>query len=930
MKNGDRPDNPGHDSSLLSLFTQGPVVVLVWKPLEGWPLAYVSPNCEPLFGYNDNRMTQPDFLYTRCVHPDDLDGVDREVRQYLNENRDSWEHRYRIVRSDGEVRWVYDFSRPQRDAQGALLAIHGYLLDQTSHVLSEQALRESELRWQFAIEGAGDGLWDWNAKTNKVFFSRQWKAMLGYEEHEIGDSLDEWDSRLHPEDKDQCYHDLNRHFRGETDHYLNEHRVRCKDGSYKWILDRGKAIKWDMAGAPLRVIGTHTDISSRKQAEAALRKAETRYRTLLEFLPDGVLLIDPETALPLEFNTAAHQQLGYSREEFAALRIQDYEALEDPEETAAHIKKLFQSGREDFETSHRRKDGSLMHVMVTVMIVELDDEGPILLTVFRDITDKKKAEEALTQSERRFREFAENVDVAFWVRTPQAMEYVSPGYEKIWGRSVTSLYENPDSFLQSVHPDDVSRVHEAMRHNFKKDGVFDEQYRIVLPDGAIRWVHAKSFLLNDEHPASLRSTGVAHDITDRKHAEEALRYSEQRFKDVARAAGEYIWETDVNGDYVYLTDRGAVLLGRPLRELVGSSPFRFMPQEDASRVQAFFLEKAGAKQSFAGLEHRSIRPDGEIIWQRVSGLPMFDDQGRLAGYRGVGLDITDAKLAEEELRLAKDDLEVRVQERTAELQHTLEELHQAKEQAESASRMKTDFLMNVSHELLTPLNAVKGMLELMDDAGLDQEQLACLDEVRQAAKRLLRIVDDVLVVTRLDKYTPQLATVDLTSLLQGVVNTLRPKAEEKRIELTFQRDPDCPPVVRSDMHLLQLILHKLGDNALKFTRHDSVQPSVKLEVACRQTGVDALELCFTVTDSGVGMAPEKIQELLGGMLQEDAPLTRRFAGLGLGLQTVRKALHLLNGTMDVTSEPDNGSRFQVCIPSESCDIDNLDACLLKD
>ena len=139
--------------------------------------------------------------------------------------------------------------------------------DITSQEAADLKLKESETRWQFALEGAGDGIWDWNAKTNEVFFSKQWKVMLGYDESEIGNSLDEWEKRVHPDDKEKCLQDLEKHFSEKSEFYQNEHRMLCKDGSYKWILDRGKVIDWDNEGKPLRVIGTHSDISNRKNIE---------------------------------------------------------------------------------------------------------------------------------------------------------------------------------------------------------------------------------------------------------------------------------------------------------------------------------------------------------------------------------------------------------------------------------------------------------------------------------------------------------------------------------------------------------------------------------------------------------------------------------------------------------------------------------------
>lgn len=143
--------------------------------------------------------------------------------------------------------------------------------DITDHKQAEEKLLESELRWHFALEGAGDGVWDWNVQTNEVFFSSQWKNMLGFADHEIGSTLDEWDKRVHPDDKKRCYEDLEKHFRGEAKVYQNEHRLLCKEGTYKWILDRGKVIKWATDGKPLRIIGTHTDITDRKQYEEQLK-----------------------------------------------------------------------------------------------------------------------------------------------------------------------------------------------------------------------------------------------------------------------------------------------------------------------------------------------------------------------------------------------------------------------------------------------------------------------------------------------------------------------------------------------------------------------------------------------------------------------------------------------------------------------------------
>ena len=150
----------------------------------------------------------------------------------------------------------------------------GYTIDITERKRAEDALRASEARWKFAIEGAGDGLWDWDVPANLVFYSQRWKEMLGYAVDEIGSSVEEWSRRVRPEDLPQAMAAVNAHFDGQTASYVNEHRVRCKDGSWKWILARGLVISRDAAGKPLRVIGTHSDITERKRLEAQNRQLQ--------------------------------------------------------------------------------------------------------------------------------------------------------------------------------------------------------------------------------------------------------------------------------------------------------------------------------------------------------------------------------------------------------------------------------------------------------------------------------------------------------------------------------------------------------------------------------------------------------------------------------------------------------------------------------
>ncbi len=246
------------------VFDGAPIGIVTVEP-DG-RITAANPFFCQMLGYTEAELLS--MTVAEITHPDDLDREVPLIREIMEGTRPSVQLEKRYLTKSGAHVWAELVTTSIRDMDGRLRLGLGMVVDISRRKRLDTALRESEERWHFALEGAGDGVWDWNARTDRVFFSEQWKAILGFSDHEIGDTLSEWDSRIHPDDRERVQAALQPHLTGESPFYRSEHRLQCKDGSYKWVLDRGKVMEWTADGKPLRVIGTHSDITDRKAADA--------------------------------------------------------------------------------------------------------------------------------------------------------------------------------------------------------------------------------------------------------------------------------------------------------------------------------------------------------------------------------------------------------------------------------------------------------------------------------------------------------------------------------------------------------------------------------------------------------------------------------------------------------------------------------------
>lgn len=305
-------------------------------------------------------------------------------------------------------------------------------------IRTEEVLRESEQRWQLALRGNNDGIWDWNVKTNEVFFSDRWKEMLGYEDDEISNHLDERVTRVHPDDLNWVTQAVQDHFAKKTPFYITEHRVLCKDGTYKWILDRGQGL-WNKDGQVVRMAGSHTDITERKQAEEALsnllnqlesmvgertaqltrinqslqteiserqrieealRESEQRFRAAFHQAAVGIahVAIDGRWLL---VNQKLCDLVGYTLEELQLLTFQDITHPDDLKTDLKYVGQVLADNIQTYSIEKRyfRKDSSIIWVNLTVSLMREPSGKPkYFISVVEDISDRKQSEEQIQAS----------------------------------------------------------------------------------------------------------------------------------------------------------------------------------------------------------------------------------------------------------------------------------------------------------------------------------------------------------------------------------------------------------------------------------------------------------------------------------------------------------------------------------------------------
>lgn len=603
---------------------------------------------EKIFGY---RAAEIVGQSGRKLIPADYRDEENEVFTKIQRGERIEHYDTKRLRKDGTLIDVSMSVSPIKDETGNIIGASKIARNIADRKQAEAALRESEERWELSVRGNNDGIWDWNVQTNEIFFSSRWKEMLGYEDHEIQNILDQWANLIHPDDLGWVMQAVQDHFAQKTSFYITEHRIRCKDGSYKWILDRGQAL-WDDAGNVIRMAGSHTDITERKQAEVALQVSEARYRQLIDNLNAGFVIHATDTSVQLCNKTAA-ELLGFSMDQMLGKTVSD-PGLQLVREDGSvmpleqyPMNQVLSTGisLKNYVLGIKKEIDSCVWVLVNAY-PELDQNGQItqVVVTFIDISTRKKVELEIQKTRNFLQALLDNLPVAVFVKDAQPKRF---GVFQFWNKTSERLFGISAEQAIGKSGYDFFPTEQAIFFDQKDREAFEKGKTEDIAEELIdshslgkRWLHTVKIPIYDQQHQPQYLLCFSEDITDRKHAEAELR----EMSEVMQNAVSGISKLDVQGRYLYVNKAYADVTGYQPEEMIGMSWEKTVHPDELEKLVAVYWLMV--QEGRVEVETRGVRKDGSVFYKQLVMISTYDEQHQFMGHYCFMKDISDRKKAE--------------------------------------------------------------------------------------------------------------------------------------------------------------------------------------------------------------------------------------------------------------------------------------------
>jgi PAS domain S-box-containing protein len=536
--------------------------------------------------------------------------------------------------------------------------------DITERKRVEEALRESEEKYRLLAENVTDVIWVMNTDLRFTYVSPSVTRLRGYTvEEAMGQTVKQVLTPASLEvvrdiiAAEQAIEQMEQ--KDLTRSLTLEVEQTCKDGSTVWTEVTLTFLR-DSDGRPIDLLGITRDISERKRAEEALRESEDRHRAMFEQAADSIVLIDAETGELVQFNDRAHQALGYTREEFERLKIPDFEVIQPAEEVAKHIEKIVKEGADTFETKQRTKSGEIRDIQVSSRAVTLGGRH-FIQGIWRDITERKRVEDALRESEERYRRLMQDSIDGIAVAEGMEITLVNRAFLEMFGyESEEEVVGHPFTNLVSPEYRELM-VERGYARERGEDVLAQYEFKALRKDGSE--FDAEISVSGIAYKGRLKRQAVIKDISERKRAEEAVRESEEKFRNIFQSASDAIMYLDTSGRFLDVNEKAVEVFGGPKEELLGKhfTTIGVFNLRDIQPLMTSFASVLGGEK--ASVEIRIKNRKGQERFLDCTGSALKVD-GRTPGVVVVAArDITKRKQAEEALRAAREEIESRVERR---------------------------------------------------------------------------------------------------------------------------------------------------------------------------------------------------------------------------------------------------------------------------
>jgi len=850
------------------------------------------------------------------VHGEDralvADAIEKVIRDTSHDGIVSTRHR--VVTASGAIKHVQTHVRVFRGADSTPERVLGVTWDVSAEVehalqLQQQAAHVQALldRLSVASKAAGFSPWEIDLRTSKYLWADNRLQGFGFSDVPLEDYGEAIARVMHPDDFAEIRRLREEAVANGLQTYSYRYRLLRPDGMERHFESFVHLVR-DESGVAVRMLGATTDITNEVQTTNLLQRQAEQERALVERLNmatdvagissweidlDRRVFLWIENPLKgLEFDPASSEDVAW---------LADRVFPEDRSNFENAVRDARNAGSDHVTSFYRAttRDGRVIHVQSQARLIMNDAGVPVRALgvswdVTREVKNAKRLEEQAAQlrdAEHRLERASLSSSEGHWEwHFKENTAWYSSSFHALLGYQRGELPVDIRESLRAMQlPEDAQWQDDRFKRHLGEGEPYDFECRLRLSSGELKWFRVRGTAERNANGTAFAMAGSMHDIHQQKLAEDALKLAQRRFERAINGTQDGLWELEADGT-AWCSPRVGVLLGYEAEEFSTGTNFlrTFLHPDDAGAVaaatQAHFQQEAPYD-----VEIRLRTRSGDYRWYRARAIAERDQNGRPLRMSGSLQDITESRAA-----------------------HV--ELVRATEAAEAASRAKSEFLANVSHEIRTPMNGIIGMTGLLLDTTLDKTQRDYADTIRGSADSLLIVINDILDFSKIEagKLDIDAIDLDLRSNIEDVGSMMAFQAAAKQLELVLHIHPDLPGRVIGDPQRIRQCLVNLVGNAIKFTRSGEIVLEVR-NIGNRDGKVLAQ---FEVRDTGIGIAPDKLQLLFQPFVQADSSTTRHFGGTGLGLSIVRRLVEMMGGAVGLESELGKGSTFWFTLPLE--------------